>query len=209
MKDYLSIGEFSKKIGKSTQTLRRWDDNGYLKSDHKSPSGKRYYHYTKLNEYLNLIQSNEPKITIGYCRVSTRHQKDDLERQIESMENYLISQGNSFKIIKDIGSGINYNKKGLNDLLELITSNKVNKIVLLYKDRLVRFGFEIIENICKIYNVEIEIINQTEKNTDEELVEDLIQIITVYACKLNGKRSNKSKKIIDLLVSEDVSNKKS
>lgn len=205
MQKYLSIGEFAKEIGKSVQTLRRWDENNFLKCDHKSPSGKRFYRYEQINEYLNHIEK-EDKITIGYCRVSTNKQKDDLERQVSNVTQYLLSQGKPFKIITDIGSGINYNKKGLIKLLEMIDSNKIDKIVILYKDRLMRFGFELIDNICKLHNVSIEIIDNTEKTKDEELVEDLIQIITVFSCRINGKRSNKTKKIIDILVEENVKN---
>ncbi|SHK48985.1 Resolvase, N terminal domain, partial [Alkalithermobacter thermoalcaliphilus JW-YL-7 = DSM 7308] len=99
----------------------------------------------------------------------------------------MIAKGYQFKIISDIGSGINYNKKGLNQLIDMITNREVDKIVILYKDRLIRFGFEIIENLCKKYGTTIEIIDNTEKTEEQELVEDLIQIITVFSCKLQGK----------------------
>lgn len=107
----------------------------------------------------------------------------------------MIAKGYSFEIIKDIGSGINYNKKGLNKLIEMITNNEIGKIVILYKDRLLRFGFELIENICNRYNYSIEIIDNTPKTEEQELVEDLVQIITVFSCKLQGKRANKAKKL--------------
>lgn len=96
----------------------------------------------------------------------------------------MIARGYQFDIIQDIGSGINYNKKGLNQLIDRITNGEIDKIVILYKDRLVRFGYEFIENLCSEYGTEIEIIDNTEKTEELELVEDLIQIVTVFSCRL-------------------------
>ena len=95
--------------------------------------------------------------------MSSNKQKDDLVRQIENVKTYMIAKGYSFDVITDIGSGINYNKKGLNQLIDMITDSEVEKIVILYKDRLLRFGFEIIENLCNKYGTTIEIIDNTEK----------------------------------------------
>lgn len=112
------------------------------------------------------------------------------------MQQYCISRGYCFQIISDVGSGINYNKKGLQSLLKMVMNNEVSKIVVMYKDRLVRFGFELIDFICKFHGVEIEVIDNTEKTEQEELVEDLIQICTVFSARLSGKRANRARKII-------------
>ena len=146
------------------------------------------------------IKLNLDRKVIGYCRVSSNKQRVDLERQIQNMKTYLTAQGRPFEIISDIGSGINYKKKGLKELLKLITQNKVDKVVVLYEDRLLRFGYELVEYIASLYNCEIEIIDNTEKSEQQELVEDLVQIITVFSCKLQGKRANKAKKLIRELI---------
>ncbi|BDR68573.1 hypothetical protein K144316041_p10760 (plasmid) [Clostridium tetani] len=117
----------------------------------------------------------------------------------------MYAKGYQFDIIKDIGSGINYNKKGLNQLIDMITNSEVEKVVILYKDRLIRFGYELIENLCNKYNTTIEIIDNTERTEEEELVEDLIQIVTVFSCRLQGKRANKAKKMIKELLKDDIS----
>lgn len=109
-------------------------------------------------------------------------------------------QGRPFEIITDIGSGINYRKKGLQDLIRKIESNQAEKVVILYKDRLLRFGFDLIETIAAIHNCKIEIVDTTQKSEQQELVEDLVQIITVFSYKLQGKRANKAKKMIQELV---------
>ena len=136
-------------------------------------------------------------MVIGYCRVSTPAQKDDLETQIANVKSYMYAKGYQFEIIEDIGSGINYKKKGLQKLISMISNREISKIVVLYKDRLIRFGFELIEYLCSINNIEIEIIDNTTHSKEQELTDDLIQIITVFANKLYGQRSKKTKKLID------------
>ena len=152
------------------------------------------------------IQTASKKV-IGYCRVSSPKQKDDLERQVENLRTYLYAQGQPFEIIIDVGSGINYKKKGLQDLIRRIESNQAEKVVILYKDRLLRFGFELIETIAAIHGCKIEIVDTTQKSEQQELVEDLVQIITVFSCKLQGKRAQKAKKMIQELVGGDSDDK--
>lgn len=207
MSKYYSINEFSKILGVSAQTLRNWDANGKLHPHHTSTNGYRYYSHEQLNQVMN-IKPNLNRLTIGYCRVSSHKQKDDLERQIENVKTYLIAKGQPFEIISDIGSGINYKKKGLKELIKLITQNKVEKVVILYKDRLLRFGFELVEYIASLYNCEIEIMDNTEKSEQQELVEDLVQIITVFSCKLQDKRAGKARKLVKELVEEGDENDK-
>lgn len=205
---YYSIGEFAKKIEKTTQTLRNWDKSNILKPSHVTEGGTRYYSQQQLSHFLGIKnESTKVKKTIGYCRVSSHKQKDDLERQVDYVTSYMIARGYQFEIISDIGSGITYNNKGLHHLLDLITNSEVEKIVILYKDRLVRFGFELIENLCEKFGTAIEVIDSTEKTEEQELVEDLIQIVTVFSCRLQGKRANKAKKMIKELVENDTGEK--
>jgi putative resolvase len=184
------IHEFAKMIRVTPQTLRNWDKKEILIPHCKSSNGYRYYTDTQYRQFLGSSGKKE-KIVIGYCRVSSNKQKDDLERQAENVRMYMIAKGYSFEVITDIGSGINYNKKGLNSLIERMARQEVSKVVVLYKDRLLRFGFELVENFAAIFGCEIEIIDNTEKTEEQELVEDLIQIVTVFSCRLQGKRANK------------------
>ena len=201
---YYSIGQFAKAIGKTTKTLRNWDKNGKLKPVRVEDTGYRYYSQEQLNHFLGLkLEKQINKKIIGYCRVSSHKQKDDLERQIENVKTYMYAKGYQFEIITDIGSGINYNKKGLNQIIDMVTNSEVEKIVVLYKDRLIRFGYELIENLCNKFGTIIEIIDNTEKTEQQELVEDLVQIVTVFSCRLQGKRANKAKKMIKELIEDD------
>ena len=115
----------------------------------------------------------------------------------------MYAKGYQFEIITDIGSGINYNKKGLNQLIDMVTNSEIEKIVVLYKDRLIRFGYELIENLCNKFGTTIEIIDNTEQTEQQELVEDLVQIVTFFSCRLQGKRANKAKKMIKELIEDD------
>ena len=133
---------------------------------------------------------------IGYARVSSKKQSDDLERQVNNIKEYLSNNYETFDIITDIGSGINYNKPGLLKLIEKINKKEVDLIVVLYKDRLLRFGFELVKYFAELNNVKIEVLDKIDKNQDQELVEDLVQIITVFSCKIQGKRKSKTKKLL-------------
>ena len=143
---------------------------------------------------------------IGYCRVSTPSQKDDLKNQVNNVKSYMIAKGYQYEMIEEIGSGIHYHKKGLKQLIDKINNQEVNKVVVLYQDRLVRFGFELIESLCQINGVELEIIDHTEKSKEEELTDDLIQIITVFANRLYGQKSKKTKRLIEAVKHHDPSN---
>ena len=197
------LSEASEMIGMSVVTLRSWIKQGKV-----NVSMTQGNHYRISEEELNRIMSITPKKSqdrrvVGYCRVSSKKQEDDLQRQVEYVKQYCIAKGYKYFIIEDVGSGINYKKPGLTSLIESVIHNKIEKVVVLYKDRLLRFGFELIETLCRYYDVDIEIIDTTEKTEEQELVEDMIQIITAFSCKLQGKRANKAKKILQELAEND------
>ncbi len=202
--ELMSIGKFAKKVGVNVVTLRRMEASGEFKPHHVSTGGTRYYSTEQLKYFGN---TKKQELVIGYCRVSTPSQKDDLENQVNNVKSYMIAKGYQFEIITDIGSGINYKKKGLKQLIEKINNREVSKIVILYKDRLIRFGYELIEYLCEINHVELEVIDHSEKSKEEELTDDLIQIITVFANRLYGQRSKKTKCLIEEVKNNDNSNK--
>jgi predicted site-specific integrase-resolvase len=140
----------------------------------------------------------ESRRTIAYARVSSHDQKDDLERQKQVLELYCAMQGWTYEIVSDLGSGMNYHKKGLKRLLNEILSEKVGRIVISHKDRLLRFGAELIFAICEAKEVEVVILNQGEDTTfEEDLAEDVLEIITVFSARLYGSRSRKNQKLLE------------
>jgi predicted site-specific integrase-resolvase len=193
--ELISIGKFAKMVGVTPTTLRRMHQRGDFIPYHVTKSGTRYYSMEQLKEFSGPLVSE--KIVIGYCRVSTPAQKDDLRTQVENVKSYMYAKGYKFEIITDIGSGINYKKKGLLQLINKINNHEVSIVVVLYKDRLIRFGFDLLNYLCEINGVRIEIIDNTEYSKEQELTDDLIQIITVFANRLYGQRSKKTKRLID------------
>lgn len=194
----LAIGKVAEEIGVTLDTLRRWEREGKIKPERTS-GGHRRYDLDQVLVYMNEKKNkNIEKVALGYARVSTPSKKDDLERQKQILELYCAAKGLKYKIIEDVGSGLNFEKKGLKELIRLIETNQISHLVLNYKDRLLRFGSEIIFEMCKIRGIEVVILNEDERKTyEEELVEDVLSIITVFSAKLYGSRSHKNKKVLD------------
>ena len=199
---FVKIGEASKILGVNPQTLRRWEEGGVIEPAKRTPKGTRLY---SLQELLGVNDLASP--TIAYARVSSSDQKEDLERQHAVLEAFCNKNGWQTEIIRDLGSGMNYNKKGLGHLLELIVRGQMSRLVITHKDRLLRFGAEIVFRICELKGIEVVIINKGEQPTfEEELTRDVMEIMTVFCAKLYGRRSHKSKKMaeeIENIVSSD------
>ena len=193
---YYSSNTVTKMLGVTAQTLRNWDKEGKLKPSYTKSNGYRYYSEDIILSYTQERKTKKDLHVIGYARVSSKKQVDDLNRQVNNIKTYLESKYSDYEIITDIGSGINYQKPGLKKLIEKINKKEVDVIVVLYKDRLLRFGFDLVEYFAKLNNVSIEVLDKINKTQDQELVEDLIQIITVFSCKLQGKRKTKTKEIL-------------
>ncbi len=198
---YYTIHKVSEMLGVSAQTLRNWDKSGKLKPHHKSTNGYRYYAENDLNILLGARNQNSK--TVGYCRVSSPKQKEDLKQQEENIRTYLLAQGKPFEIVSDIGSSINYKRKGLQEILKGMANRTISKVVILSEDKLTRFGFELISYMAELYNCEIEIVDTSEKKDQEEIVADLAQIMTVFSSQLQGKQASKVKKMIKDLSQND------
>ena len=194
---YYSAKTVTQILGVTAQTLRNWDKEGKLKPSYVKSNGYRYYSEESILSYTQERKTKKNLNVVGYARVSSKKQTDDLERQVNNLKEYLSNKYDNFDIITDIGSGINYNKPGLLKLIEKINRKEVDLIVVLYKDRLLRFGFELVEHFANLNNVKIEVLDKLDKTQDEELVEDLVQIITLFSCKIQGKRKSKTKQILE------------
>lgn len=189
----ISIGKVAKMFGVSAQSIRNWTKLGNLEAI-RTFGGHRRYSLKKIESILGIEE--EEKYTVLYSRVSAQDQKEDLERQKTELKKYSENEKiTKIKEISEIGSGLNYTKKGLITLIELIARNEVKQVVVSYKDRLMRFGYEIIEKICAVKNIKIVILNDsTEKKFEELLVQDVLTILTVFCSKIYGKRSHERRK---------------
>ena len=195
--EHVSIGEAAIILGLSVVTLRRWDRSGLLKPVFRTFGNHRRYNLSDITKMFNK-NVNSDKV-IGYSRVSSFDQKKDLETQTNVLKNYIKNKYDNFEIIEDLGSGLNYKKRGIKRLIKMICGREISKLVLTHKDRLLRFGSEIIIQLCEKLNIEVIILNSdTEESFEKTLCNDIISIITVFSAKLYGKRSHKNKKLLQI-----------
>ena len=196
MNRLISIGEAAEALGVSITTLRRWEVEGKMIPE-RTASGHRRYDLSKLKPELYRSEVST-KRTIAYARVSSHDQKANLERQKQVLELYCAGQGWTFEILADLGSGMNYQKKGLKRLLNAIIEGEIGRLVITHKDRLLRFGAELVFSICEARGVEVVILNQGDDTSfEEDLAKDVLEIITVFSARLYGSRSRKNQKLLD------------
>lgn len=189
--NYVS-GKIAKQIvGCSDNTLRAWADSGKINVIRSKNNSKRFYDISSfISNESSSLENFSIKKQICYCRVSSRNQKDDLERQV----NFMQEKYPSAIIIKDIGSGINWKRKGLISMLQQIKNNQVGEVIIAHRDRLCRFAFELFEQIFGLYQVKLVVLDSGESEPDgqSELCEDILSIMQIYACRKMGKRRYKN-----------------
>ena len=189
----LKPNEMAKRLNVTVGTLQRWDREGKLKA-YRTQTNRRYYTEEQVNNFLNIETPENSKMNIAYSRVSSHQQKHELENQENFIKEFANGSGTIIdEYISDVASGLNYKRQGLLRLLELVMQRKVAKIFITYKDRLIRFGFELIEWICNQFNTEIVVLNDSQSSPKKEMVSDLISIIHVFSCRIYGLRKYKTK----------------
>jgi excisionase family DNA binding protein len=194
----VSIGKLAKELGVSKDTLRRWEAAGKISCE-RTPRGHRRYNLHQVDGRFPRKICPE-KQTVAYARVSSHDQKEDLKRQIELLSSFCAANGWSFEVIEDLGSGLNYSKKGLRKLIQSICLGKIKRLVLTHKDRLLRFGAELVFSLCEQFGVEVVLMNFSQETSfEDDLVNDVLEIMTVFSARLYGARSRKNKKLIKAL----------
>ncbi len=185
--------EFAELLNVSVITLQRWDNNGKLKA-FRSPTNRRYYTYEQYLEYKGINKEDNNRKTIIYTRVSTSNQKDNLKNQVKFLRQYANAKGIIVdEVIEDYGSGLNYNRKKWNKLIDNCMQNEVNTIIITHKDRFVRFGYDWFERFLSKFNVEIIVVNNESLSPQEELVQDILSILDIFSCRIYGLRKYKKK----------------
>ena len=193
---FYSAKTVTKILGVTAQTLRNWDKENKLKPTYVKSNGYRYYSEESILAYTQERKTKKNLNVIGYTRVY-KENEIELSKQKENIEKYLKEKYEHYEIIEDIGSGINYNKPGLLKLIEKINKKEVDVIVVLYKDRLLRFGFELVEHFASLNNVKIEVLDKIDKTQDEELLETLKETINDTKDKIKGENKNIKRALLE------------
>lgn len=178
--------EFAELLNVTVKTLQRWDREKTLVAN-RTPTNRRYYTYDQYLQFKGIGKDADSRKIVIYTRVSTRNQTDDLENQVDFLQQYVNAKGLIVdEIIRDYGSGLNYNRKKWNQLLGEVMENKIKMILVSHKDRFVRFGFDWFEKFCNKFNVEIVVVKNEKLSPHEELVQDIVSILHVFSCRLYG-----------------------
>lgn len=193
MPRFFKVGEAAKYVGRSVRRMQELDRTGELIA-HRTETGRRYYTQEQLDAWLGLTPSSPQKKTVAYARVSSYQQKDDLQNQMDFIVQYANGAGLILdERISDIGSGMNYDRPKWNKLLKDVEAGLIGQIIVTYKDRFTRFGFDWYDRFCHDHGCEITVLNNPVTSPDEEMTEDLISIIHVFSCRLYGLRRYKTK----------------
>lgn len=192
---HVSIGKAAALLGVSVTTLRRWEADGFLKPTFRTAGGHRRYEVNDLEARFCL--SSEPlkyRHALAYARVSSHDQKKDLAVQVSRLEAYCAREFCSYEVLSDLGSGLNYKKPGLKKLLGLIFQRRITHLVLNHKDRLLRFGSELVFELCRHFGVGVIVLEaKPEQSFEMELAADVIELMTVFSSRLYGKRSHQNR----------------
>ena len=189
-----TIKEAKKLLGVTTWTIQQWDRQGKIRCV-RTVGGRRRIPESEIKRILGL---KEERIIVGYARVSSSTQRDDLERQRQLISSYAKEKGyGEVQILTDIGSGLNEGRKNFMKLLDMVSERKISRLVIAYEDRLTRFGFKTLRKLFSAFGTEIEVINHVAQSPQEELVEDLITIVSHLAGKLYGLRSHRYKEVVE------------
>ena len=198
--------DFAELLGVSVKTLQRWDRDGILKAN-RTPTDRRYYTYDQYLQFKGIQTENDIRDIVIYARVSTRNQKDDLQNQVEFLKQFCNAKGIIVnQCVEDFGSGLNYNRKKWNKLLDEVMANKIKTIVISNKDRFIRFGYDWFEKFCEKFNTKIIIVNNETLSPNEELVQDIISILHVFSCRLYGLRKYKNQIKEDEEIAKELQN---
>ncbi len=202
MNNIYSPRAFGELIGRTTNTLQKWDREGKLIA-HRSPTtNRRYYTHDQYLEYRGL-KAAEKGVTIAYTRVSGVAQKTELVNQAKAVEVYCVQHFIQVdEWMQDIGSGLNYKRKQFNRLMEMVELGQVRRIIIAHRDRLVRFGYSYFEAFCERHHTDLMVMNAETFSPEQELVQDLLAVVTVFGARLHGLRSYK-KAIKDAALQKD------
>ena len=187
----LTISEASRKVGRCVKTLQRWDREGILPAK-RTRTGRRYYEQIQIDEWLGKQVSATPRSLLAYCRVSSPAQKPDLKNQRGILAQFCAARGiANVDYVEEIGGGLNFKRPKFIALIDKICADEVAVLIIAHKDRLARFGFELLRHLCEAHGCELLVINDEKLSPEREMVEDLMTIVHCFSSRLYGLRNYK------------------
>jgi predicted site-specific integrase-resolvase len=192
----LTVKKCNEIYGLSRMTLINYEKKGLIKPL-RTPGGVRRYKVEDIEKLLGMLENKQQELETNllYARVSTKKQAEYLENQVKKLEEYAKSNSWNYEVIKEIASGVNENRRGLQKLLNKVERGEVKRVIVEYPDRLARFGFNYLKEFLTAFGVELIVINgkEKEKERTQELAEDLVAIVTSFAAKIYGQRGSRKK----------------
>mgnify|MGYP001557769011 CR=1 FL=1 len=187
----LTVGEAAQRLNRCVKTLQRWDRVGVLVAQ-RTPTGRRYYELSQLETWLGKQQREVVRERLAYCRVSSQAQRPDLKNQREVVTQFCIGRGiANVEYIEEIGGGLNFKRPKFVDLMDRICAGSIETLIVAHKDRLARFGFDLLRHLCTKHGCELLIINDEKVSPEREMVEDLMTIVHCFSSRLYGLRNYK------------------
>ena len=183
-----NVRQFANLIGMSVSTLQRWDRQGRLKPQ-RTPGNRRLY----TDEHLALVgraSRLNGRITAAYARVSSQAQKPDLDNQIRVLEQFCAANGWAVdEWVKEVGGGLNFRRQHFLRILDAVVLGRVERLIVAHRDRLCRFGFEMIEHLCRTHDCDLVVMNQESLSPEQEMVQDMLSIVHCFSARLYGLRN--------------------
>lgn len=191
---YVSIGVAAAGLGVAVSTLRRWEAEGRLQPAYRTPGNHRRYAWADIRALVSPEEKSER--VVAYARVSSHDQKADLGRQADRLRDWCRRHlSREPEVIRDLGSGLNYKKPGLRRLIRMIATGQLSQLVLTHKDRLLRFGSELLFELCRLQGIRVTVIETAEQVPyEQQLSADVIELMTVFSARLYGRRSHQNRK---------------
>jgi putative resolvase len=194
--------KFALRVGVSVHTLQRWDREGRLIAK-RTHTNRRYYSDEDVEQVLGRVMDEKRK-TVVYCRVSSNAQKPDLTNQRQMLEQFCAARGIAVdEWIEEVGSGMNFKRKQFVLLIDGIVAGEIGMLVIAHQDRLVRFGFDLLEHLCQQAKCSVLVMNNVSLSPEGEMVEDLMTIVHTFSSRLDGLRSYR--KTLEKALTDDKS----
>ena len=184
----MTIGKAAERMGVHPKTLQRWDRSGRFVAQ-RTATNRRYYTPDQIDAYL-CRRVDQPRRIVAYCRVSSQAQRPDLDNQVRVVAEFCAARGLAdIEVIKEIGGGLNFKRKGFNEIVLAITRREVGTLVVAHKDRFARFGFDLLSNLCEATDCMLLVLNQEHLSPEREMVEDMLAIVHCFSARLYGLRN--------------------